>query len=72
MKHQFGLRMFNAQTGLPMQKLFLYETDNEQLTIDDFIAINSKDERYQLIVHFYIGYMSREDALEQYDKYLSR
>lgn len=50
----------------PIEDLFLYETDNQVLTIEDFIKINSNDEGYKLFCYFYGGYMSTEDFLKKY------
>ena len=72
MKHQFAVRMMDVKTALPMQKLFLYETDNQQLTLDDFIEINNINPQFQLVCYFYIGFMNQADVLEKYDPNLFR
>lgn len=68
MKHQFGLRMLAVHSGQPMQKLWRYETNNQQFTLDDFVKANSLSSHYQLIFPFYIGYMHKDDVLKRYDK----
>lgn len=72
MKHQFGLRMLDVRSRSPLEKLFLYEGENQQLTMDDFVAINSKDPHFQLIYPFYIGYMEQKDIFEKFQRDLFR
>ena len=68
MKHLYGLRMLDINSRKPLEKLCLYEAESQQLTLDDFIRINSKDPHLQLICPFYIGFMSIEDVFKKYDK----
>lgn len=70
MKHQFGLRMLDVMSGKPLEKLWLYQSENQQLTLDDFISINQIDARFQLVCPFYIGYMKQEDVFDKYDRSL--
>lgn len=72
MKHQFGLRMLDVNSRKPLEKLWLYESENQQLTLDDFIKINSIDPQFQLVCPFYIGYMSQSDVLDKYNRDLFR
>lgn len=68
MRHQFGLRMVDMHSGQPMQKLWIYESDNQQFTLDDFVKANNLSSHRQLIFPFYIGYMHRDDVLKRYSK----
>ncbi len=72
MKHQFGLRILDVNARKPLEELWLYEGENQQLTLDDFIKINNIDPQFQLICPFYIGYMSQDEVLEKYDRDLFR
>lgn len=46
MKHQFGLRMLDVNSRKPLEELWLYEDENQQLTLDDFIKINNIDPQF--------------------------
>ena len=70
MKHQFGLRMLDVMSGKPLEKLWLYQSENQQLTLHDFISINQIAARFQLVCPFYIGYMKQEDVFDKYDRSL--
>lgn len=65
MKHYFAIRMMHMDSGRPMRKLFSYSTESQQLTIDDFVKINSADPQYELICYFYVGY-GDESILNKY------
>lgn len=63
MKHQHAIRfMYNNR---PLLALGIYESDNQYLTIEDFKAINDKRDDYQMIMSFYIGYMSKSEACDK-------
>lgn len=66
MKHIFALRMAEPEYmgGRPIRDLFLYETENQVLTIEDFIEINSKE--YILVCYFYGGLMTVNDFRDKY------
>lgn len=64
MKHQHAVRMIQP-FGRPFEALAIYETGNQQLTIEDFGAINSVNNEYQYLVSFYIGFMSKDGACDK-------
>lgn len=69
MKHIFALRMVDPEYrgGRPIRDLFLYETDNQVLTIDDFIKINSNKGDYELSCFFYGGSMTVDNFIAKYN-----
>lgn len=67
MKHQHAIR-FVYDNRSPLMALGIYESSDKILTIDDFKAINDRDDSYQMIMSFYIGFMSNEDAHDKLEK----
>lgn len=69
MRHIFALRMLNTEDYFqrPIEELFLYETDNSVLTIDDFIKINGNPYGYKLICYFYGGSMTIKNFTSKYN-----
>lgn len=65
-KHQYAIRVMGKSSNLPMEILALHETDNNPITLDDFIEINKSDQ-YALICYFYIGFMTKDEVLEKYN-----
>ena len=64
--------MLDVVSGKPLGKLWLYQSENQLLTLDDFIFINQIDVQFQLVYPFYIGYMKQEDIFKKYDEGLFR
>ena len=52
--------------GRPIEDLFLYETNNQALSIDDFIKINNNKEGCKLICYFYGGSMTINNFINKY------
>ena len=69
MKHIFALRMTQPECegGRPIRELFLYETENQILTIDDFVKINSNSRGFEMICFFYGGSMTANNFALKYN-----
>jgi hypothetical protein len=67
-KHIYALRMCNPDYlgGQLIEDLFVYESDNQVLTIDDFVKINSSKEGFRFVCYFYGGVMTIEEFTNRY------
>lgn len=63
-KHVFALRMTDDYR--PFKELYIYETDNERLTIDDFVKINSNTDGLALMYPFYVGFGEWRELVEKH------
>ena len=53
MKHVFLLRVCESENGYPLKEPRVYESDNRELTIDDYLKIRSNGVEPTCI--FYVG-----------------